>query len=130
MIRLSTLFFAALLSFAAHGFTPQELWQDWPEERFETAVAPCLRHAQLMESLQALESRFPDSLQIETVGESFLGRSIRMVTLGRGERKILLWSQMHGDEPAATRPCSTSPTTFSSIGKSRPLNRSSTASPC
>jgi len=102
VIRFSALFFAALLSFAAHGFTPQELWQDWPEERFETAVAPCLRHAQLMESLQALQSRFPDSLQIETVGESFLGRSIRMVTLGRGERKILLWSQMHGDEPSAT----------------------------
>jgi len=102
VIRLSTLFLATLLPLAAHSFTPQELWQDWPEERFETAVAPCLRHAQLMESLQALESRFPDSLQIEAVGESFLGRSIRMITLGRGERKILLWSQMHGDEPSAT----------------------------
>jgi hypothetical protein len=102
VIRLATLFLAALLPFAAHGFTPQQLWQDWPEERFETAVAPCLRHAQLMESLQALESRFPDNLQIETVGESFLGRTIRMVTLGRGEKKILLWSQMHGDEPSAT----------------------------
>ena len=102
MIRISLLLLASLLSVAAHGFTPQELWQAWPEERFETTVAPCLRHAQLTKSLQALESRFPDSLRLEEVGKSFLGRSIRMLTLGNGERKILLWSQMHGDEPSAT----------------------------
>ncbi|NIA01585.1 MAG: peptidase M14 [Bacteroidia bacterium] len=102
MIRISTLLFALMLPFAAHGFTPQELWRAWPEERFETTVAPCLRHARLMDSLQELESRFPDSLRMEEVGKSFLGRSIRMLALGRGEQKILLWSQMHGDEPSAT----------------------------
>ncbi|MGB5296055.1 MAG: M14 family zinc carboxypeptidase [Thermoanaerobaculia bacterium] len=102
MIRIPTLLLAGLLSVAAHGFSPQELWQAWPEERFETTVAPCLRHARLMESLQELESRFPDSLRLDEVGKSFLGRSIRMLTLGNGEKKILLWSQMHGDEPAAT----------------------------
>jgi hypothetical protein len=55
-----------------------------------------------MQSLQELESRFPDSLRLDEVGTSFLGRSIRMLILGNGEKKILLWSQMHGDEPAAT----------------------------
>ena len=102
MIRIFLLLLASLLSVAAHGFTPQELWQTWPEERFETTVAPCLRHAQLTKSLQALESRFPDSLRLEEVGKSFLGRSIRMLTLGNGDKRILLWSQMHGDEPSAT----------------------------
>ncbi len=102
MIRISTLVLAGLFSFAAHASTPQELWQAWPEERFETTVAPCLRHARLMESLQELQSRYPDSIRLEEVGTSFLGRSIRMLTLGRGEQKILLWSQMHGDEPSAT----------------------------
>lgn len=102
MIRIATLLLVGLLPFAAHGMTPGELWQAWPEERFETTVAPCMRHAQLMESLRALEARFLDRLQVEVVGTSFLGRPIRMLTLGNGEKKILLWSQMHGDEPSAT----------------------------
>ena len=102
MIRISTLLLVGLLPFAAHGFTPGELWQAWPEERFETTVAPCLRHSHLQESLQRLQARFPAHLRVEQLGTSFLGRSIQMLTLGTGEEKILLWSQMHGDEPSAT----------------------------
>jgi hypothetical protein len=40
--------------------------------------------------------------EIETVGTSFEGRNIQMLKIGTGPRKILLWSQMHGDEPTAT----------------------------
>ena len=36
------------------------------------------------------------------LGNSFLGRPIRMLTLGNGPIKLMLWSQMHGDEPTAT----------------------------
>ena len=102
MIRIALHLLAGLLPLAAQAFTSQELWQRWPEERFETTVAPCLRHDGLMKSLEALESRFPTELRVEEVGTSLLGRSIRMLTLGRGVKKILLWSQMHGDEPSAT----------------------------
>ncbi len=38
----------------------------------------------------------------ESVGHSFEGRDIRKITVGSGKRKILLWSQMHGDEATAT----------------------------
>jgi hypothetical protein len=38
----------------------------------------------------------------EHLGNSFLGKPINMLTLGRGPIKIMLWSQMHGDEPTAT----------------------------
>lgn len=38
----------------------------------------------------------------QTVGKSFEGRDIRKVKIGSGKRKILLWSQMHGDEATAT----------------------------
>src|SRR5690349_19677030 len=40
--------------------------------------------------------------QIEKVGESFEGRSIQMIKIGTGKKKVLLWTQMHGDEPTAT----------------------------
>ncbi|MCF0049203.1 peptidase M14 [Dyadobacter sp. LJ53] len=39
---------------------------------------------------------------IETVGESFEGRTLQMIKVGTGKKKVLLWTQMHGDEPTAT----------------------------
>lgn len=43
----------------------------------------------------------PD-LRTEEVGRSMLGRSIQSVTFGRGPVRVLLWSQMHGDESTAS----------------------------
>lgn len=54
------------------------------------------KHQDIVPLLQKL----PFSQQI--IGESTEGRSIHQVTLGKGPKKILLWSQMHGDEPTAT----------------------------
>lgn len=38
----------------------------------------------------------------EEIGQSVKGRSINHLTLGTGKTKVLLWSQMHGDESTAT----------------------------
>ena len=40
---------------------------------------------------------------IEILGKSIEGRNIFSIKFGKGETKILAWSQMHGDEPTATR---------------------------
>lgn len=40
--------------------------------------------------------------QNEEIGRSVLGRSIRAITYGSGPTRVLLWSQMHGDESTAT----------------------------
>jgi predicted deacylase len=42
------------------------------------------------------------ALRAEEIGKSMEGRSIRTVTFGEGNTKVLLWSQMHGDESTAT----------------------------
>lgn len=42
------------------------------------------------------------ALRTEQVGTSMLGRAIRTVTFGSGPTTVLLWSQMHGDESAAS----------------------------
>ncbi len=39
----------------------------------------------------------------EVAGFSYEGRPIRLLRAGSGDKTILLWSQMHGDEPTATR---------------------------
>jgi len=92
----------ALQPAAAAGLSPQELWLAWPEERFLATPAPCLRHDELTASLEALADRHPDGLRLTEVGRSYQDRPIHLLTMGTGERKVMLWSQMHGDEPAAT----------------------------
>ncbi len=84
------------------GFTPQALWDAWPDRRFVPTPAPCLRHAELVERLRALEARHRGRVTLEEVGRSVQGRPLYLVALGTGPRKVLLWSQMHGDEPSAT----------------------------
>jgi len=92
-----------LLALLAGPFTPAALWDAWPEARFVAGAAPCLRRAELVERLRALEARHEGSaLRLEEVGRSVQGRPIHLLTVGSGPRRILLWSQMHGDEPSAT----------------------------
>jgi hypothetical protein len=43
-----------------------------------------------------------DRISTTMLGESLEGREIRALTLGNGPMSVLLWSQMHGDESAAS----------------------------
>ena len=47
-----------------------------------------------------LQTNFSDF--ISEIGRSFLGKPIYMMKVGRGETKILAWSQMHGNESTGT----------------------------
>ncbi|MVZ64244.1 peptidase M14 [Sphingobacterium sp. DK4209] len=40
--------------------------------------------------------------QIDQIGKSVEGRAIFELAYGKGDKKVMLWSQMHGDEPTAT----------------------------
>ncbi|WP_082882870.1 M14 family zinc carboxypeptidase [Rufibacter roseus] len=40
--------------------------------------------------------------QVKTVGQSIEGRDIYLIKAGTGKTKVMLWSQMHGDESTAT----------------------------
>lgn len=49
-------------------------------------------------------SQFEDvGLEIQELGKSVEGRAIYSYTLGHGPVKVLMWSQMHGNESTATR---------------------------
>ncbi len=49
--------------------------------------------------LESLASKFEMSI----IGHSVEGRPIQKIKMGRGSTKILLWSQMHGNETTTTR---------------------------
>ncbi len=43
------------------------------------------------------------SLTVHNIGRSVNGMPIKKVTLGKGEMKVLMWSQMHGNESTTTK---------------------------
>ncbi len=57
-------------------------------------------HAELWRALAPYTAS--EALSVRQVGTSIHGREIRAVTFGRGTTRVLLWSQMHGDESTAT----------------------------
>ncbi len=101
----------ALLAFGppAAGETPapiawdaKMLWDAWPSVRVSPADPWTLKHAGLREALGVLEKRAPGLFRVEQEGVSSEGRKIPVVVFGNGPLGVLLWSQMHGDEPMAT----------------------------
>jgi len=43
------------------------------------------------------------SFTVKKVGESIEGRALNLISMGSGKTNVLLWSQMHGNEPTATQ---------------------------
>ncbi|HEX2341742.1 MAG TPA: M14 family zinc carboxypeptidase [Vicinamibacterales bacterium] len=81
---------------------PLELAKVWDAERVSPRVSPLVDHAEVTRRLEALRRRDGRFFTVEEIGRSVEGRSINHVTVGSGPFKVLLWSQMHGDEPTAT----------------------------
>lgn len=98
---------ALLLAMAAtaaaqSGLDSASLSKEHEARAFVITPAPCLAPDRLAAEIRRLADAHPGSVAVETIGTSFQGREIRMVSIGQGPRSILLWSQMHGDEPTAT----------------------------
>ena len=59
-----------------------------------------IKHEDLLPLIEKLE-RHP-AFEVNTVGHSIEGRSLSLISIGRGETDVFMWSQMHGNEPTAT----------------------------
>lgn len=82
--------------------SPRALVLEHESRSFVATPAPCLAPPALATEIARLEAAHKGFVFVETVGQSALGRDIRLLSIGRGATSILLWSQMHGDEPTAT----------------------------
>ncbi|MCX5730969.1 MAG: M14 family zinc carboxypeptidase [Deltaproteobacteria bacterium] len=65
-------------------------------------VAPLVTHREVETRLNSVRDASPGLFSLEEVGRSVEGRAIYDLSFGRGAFTVLLWSQMHGDEPTAT----------------------------
>jgi hypothetical protein len=88
---------------ADEPLTPQELGRIWDTEHVSPPLPPLVDHAEVVKRLDAIVAAAPDLFAIEKIGESMEGRSINSVRVGAGPFGVLLWSQMHGDEPSTQR---------------------------
>jgi hypothetical protein len=61
-----------------------------------------LRAVEVERIVKRLAELSAGRLKVEKFAESLEGRPIYLCTLGTGPRRVLLWSQMHGDEPTHT----------------------------
>lgn len=69
----------------------------YPEFREENMEGRFLPYSKLK---PLLEEKFPEKSHL---GKSFLKRDIFLLKIGTGEKKVMAWSQMHGNESTGTR---------------------------
>ena len=87
---------------ASPALTPQALSAWWDANRTELPVAPLVVHADVLAAAARAVDAAGGRVARETIGRSVEGRELLHLTVGRGPTHVLLWSQMHGDEPSAT----------------------------
>jgi hypothetical protein len=87
---------------AAQALLPKELARIWDAEHVSPPVSPLLDHQEVVRRLETLVADASGLFQMDKAGESVEGRAIYHVRVGTGPFGVLMWSQMHGDEPTAT----------------------------
>jgi hypothetical protein len=56
-----------------------------------------------LENIEPLLMKFNTNYQVQIIGYSVLGKPIYTYQLGTGSKRVLLWSQMHGNESTTTK---------------------------
>jgi hypothetical protein len=74
----------------------------WDAVRRPLPPAPLVTHEIVTAEVQRLAAESPARFSVEEFGRSVEERRLWRVTVGQGPMRVLLWSQMHGDEPSAT----------------------------
>ena len=116
--RLAALLWAVLCAWAGSGASaqpaplaadalelasPAAVAEWWDREHRDLPAPPLLTPALVEAELKRLAGGVPGLFLLERIGESVEGRPLYHLQVGRGPVHVLLWSQMHGDEPTATR---------------------------
>ena len=79
--------------------TAEEFLKNYDEFKSGKLYGRYITYSHLEEALEDFKERYP----ITEVGRSFLNIPIPGITVGTGKKKILAWSQMHGNESTSTK---------------------------
>ena len=97
----AALLLAAALAAAAPAPSPEALAAAWATARVSPPSGSYAPDA-LAADLERLVGKSGGLLEVVERGRSSEGRPLVLLSAGWGPEKVLLWSQMHGDEPTAT----------------------------
>lgn len=79
----------------------EQIFQKYDTYKEATLKHRRFKHADLQPLIDKIKQQ-TSLFKVSSLGKSYEGRNIPLVSLGTGKIKILLWSQMHGDEATAT----------------------------
>lgn len=78
----------------------QNLFDSYDDYKAKNINSNFIPYSVLKNEIESL--KINPFLEIEKLGRSIESREIYRIKIGKGKTKILIWSQMHGDEPTAT----------------------------
>ncbi|WP_243431568.1 M14 family zinc carboxypeptidase [Algoriphagus lutimaris] len=102
--RIFLLFLISLIGCkTANKNTAEPLSIETLESAFDNFKESAITHRRFKhEDLQPLIQKHASQFETQVLGNSIDGRSISSLDWGNGETKVMLWSQMHGNESTAT----------------------------
>jgi hypothetical protein len=74
----------------------------WDAHHVALPIAPLVTHRHVVDAAAKAVAADAPRVAREVVGRSVEGRDLLHLAIGTGPTHVLLWSQMHGDEPSAT----------------------------
>jgi hypothetical protein len=84
------------------ALTPSALAAWWDANHVALPPAPLVTYAEVVDAVAHAVDADAGRIAREVIGRSVEGRDLLHLRVGRGPTHLLLWSQMHGDEPSAT----------------------------
>jgi hypothetical protein len=104
MIRTSTFFiilFVAFFGYSQNSELTSQLYEAYKSFKEASLDNRRIKHSDIQPLIEKLGLK--EQFKITTVGKSIGSRDLRLVSIGKGETQVFLWSQMHGNEPTATQ---------------------------
>lgn len=101
LITFFVLTFFTTSTFAQENDLTSNLYESYETFKESSLNKRRVKHHQLQPLIAKLVAN--PRFKVNKVGESIEGRDLNLISIGSGPINVLLWSQMHGDEPTATQ---------------------------
>lgn len=88
------------LAMAQNFELEKNLYNDYEKFKEKTLTHRRFKYSDILPLVKLLQNN--KDFNVSKVGSSVEGRDLFLISIGNGDKKVFLWSQMHGDEPTAT----------------------------
>ena len=89
------------ITFSQETDLTSALYETYENYKEPTLNKRRIKHAELQPLIT--KYRVNPKFTVKSVGTSIEGRDLSLISIGKGDTDVFLWSQMHGNEPTATQ---------------------------